>query len=58
MAVTLDELTVADAPDAWSACGFAVDGDTCVVGDTRIRLAGPDAGRGLLSWSLREDRIN
>jgi hypothetical protein len=52
VAVTLDELTVADSPDAWRDCGFAVDGDTCVVGDVRIRL-GPGAGRGVSGWSLR-----
>jgi hypothetical protein len=34
--------------------GFAVDGDSCVIGDVRIRLAGPDAGRGVAGWSLRE----
>jgi hypothetical protein len=51
---TLDELTVADAPDAWLALGFAVDGDTCVVGGVRIRLAGADAGRGITGWSLRD----
>jgi hypothetical protein len=51
---TIGELTVADTPDAWSALGFALDGDTCVVGDVRIRLAGPDAGRGLVGWSLRD----
>jgi hypothetical protein len=50
---TIDELSVADAPDAWSALGFAVDGETCVIGDVRIRLAGSDAGRGLTGWSLR-----
>ena len=54
MAPTVDELTVADAPDAWLALGFALDGDTCVVGDVRIRLAGPDAGSGLAGWSLRD----
>lgn len=53
MTPTLDEMTVADAPEAWSALGFAVDGDTCVVGEVRIRLAGADAGRGLAGWSLR-----
>jgi hypothetical protein len=52
VALTIDELTVADAPDAWRALGFAVDGDTCVVGGVRIRLAG--AGRGLSGWSLRD----
>jgi hypothetical protein len=54
VAPTLDELTVADTPDAWRDCGFEVDGDTCVVGETRIRLAGGDAGKGLARWSLRE----
>ncbi len=54
MAATVDELTIADSPAAWSALGFAVDGGVCVVGDLRFRLAGPDAGRGLTGWSLRE----
>jgi hypothetical protein len=54
MAPSVDELRVADVPDAWSALGFVVDGDTCVVGDVRIRLAGTEAGKGLFSWSLRE----
>lgn len=52
-AVELDQLTVADEPEAWRGCGFEVDGDTVVVGETRIRLVGPDAGRGLAGWSLR-----
>jgi catechol 2,3-dioxygenase-like lactoylglutathione lyase family enzyme len=51
---TLDELTVADAPGAWSALGFEVADDTCVVGEVRIRLAGLDAGKGLSGWSLRD----
>ena len=50
---TLDELTLADEPQAWRTCGFRVDGDTCGVGETRIRLAGESAGRGLSGWSLR-----
>jgi hypothetical protein len=50
-------LTVADTADAWSALGFEVDGDTCVVGDVRIRLAGSEAGRGLTRWSLRDIEI-
>lgn len=52
MAVTLDELAVADAADAWRACGFAIEEDVCVVGEVRIRLA-PGEGRGLCGWSLR-----
>lgn len=51
--LSIDELTVADAPEAWAALGFEVDGDTCVLGTVRIRLAGPDAGKGLVGWSLR-----
>ncbi len=53
MSPTVDELEVADAPTAWSALGFEVDGDVCVVGDVRIRLAGTGAGKGLIAWSLR-----
>jgi len=51
--VTIDELTIADAPEAWDALGFAVEGDTCVVGEVRLRLVGRDAGMGLTGWSLR-----
>jgi hypothetical protein len=51
---TVDELTVADAPGAWSGLGFALDGDVCVIGDVRIHLAEADAGKGLSGWSLRD----
>jgi len=51
---TIDELVVADRPSAWSALGFQVDEDTCVLGEVRIRLAGADAGKGLVGWSLRD----
>jgi hypothetical protein len=54
VAPRLDELTVADRPEAWRACGFQVEGEVCVVGDTRIRLAGDAAGKGLAGWSLRD----
>jgi len=53
MAPTLDELIVADTPAAWRACGFEVEGDICVVGQTRVRLAPDDGGKGLTGWSLR-----
>jgi hypothetical protein len=53
MAPTLDELTVAERAEAWRACGFELEGDACVVGETRIRLAPTDGGKGLTSWSLR-----
>lgn len=52
--VTIDELVVADAPDAWAAAGFTVDDDaTCRIGSVRIRLVGGEPGRGILAWSLR-----
>jgi len=54
MPVTLDELTVADAPDPWRECGFGVEGDVCVLGETRIRFAPAEGKRGLVGWSLRE----
>jgi hypothetical protein len=54
MAPTLDELTVADTPAAWRACGFAVEGGICVVGETRIRLAPGDAEKGPTGWLLRD----
>ena len=54
MTPTLDELTVADAPEAWAELGFAVDGDVCLVGGVRIRLAGSASGRGIAGWSLRD----
>lgn len=54
MPPTLDQLTIADSPAAWEACGFEVEGESCVVGETRIRLAPADGARGLVSWSLRE----
>ncbi len=54
MRPTLDELILADVPDTWGVSGFEVDGDVCAVGEARIRLVGPEAGRGLVGWTLRE----
>jgi hypothetical protein len=53
MPIAIDELTVADPPAAWAALGFAVEGETCVLGEVRVRLAGAEAGRGLAGWALR-----
>jgi hypothetical protein len=53
MAVTLDELRVADEPASWRECGFEVDDDVCVVAGVRIRLAPGEGKRGLTDWSLR-----
>lgn len=55
MGVTIDQLTVADEPESWTAIGFAVVAGTCVIGDLRIELTGADPEhRGLTGWSLRE----
>ncbi len=59
VAVTIDQLTVADEPGAWAALGFTLDGDICVIGDVRIRLTGADAdASGLTGWSLRGIETN
>ncbi|MBK9180502.1 MAG: glyoxalase [Acidimicrobiales bacterium] len=54
MPPTIDELLIADDPDAWRATGFTVDPDgVCRIGTVRVRLD-PDAGRrGVRAWSLR-----
>jgi hypothetical protein len=49
----IHELTIADEPATWSALGFAVEDDVCRVGSVPIRLAGRDAGRGIVRWTLR-----
>lgn len=54
MAPELDELVVADPPEAWEAAGFTVDGDaTCRVGTVRVRLVGREQGKRIVGWSLR-----
>ncbi|HWF31715.1 MAG TPA: hypothetical protein VG188_04070 [Solirubrobacteraceae bacterium] len=52
-AATIDELVLADEPERWSALGFDVERDRVRLGTVRVRLAGEDAGRGILGWSLR-----
>jgi hypothetical protein len=51
---TIDELVVADEPDAWERVGFAVADGCARVGTVRLRFAGREAGQGLIGWSLRE----
>jgi hypothetical protein len=51
---TIDAITIADPPDAWADAGFTVDDDgVCRVGSVRIELAGAEAGKRIVSWSLR-----
>jgi catechol 2,3-dioxygenase-like lactoylglutathione lyase family enzyme len=54
MAVILEELTVADAPEAWRDCGFEVVGEECAVGEVRIRFEPREGARGIVAWSLRD----
>jgi hypothetical protein len=53
VAVTVDELVIADPPELWADLGFRIDDDVCDVGTVRLRLAGADAGKSVASWSLR-----
>lgn len=53
MPASIDELVLGDPPEAWAALGFAVEAGVCRLGEARLRLAGREAGSGLVSWSLR-----
>lgn len=46
------EIVLADEPRRWEALGFAVAGEEMWVGDVRVVLAGRDAGKGIVGWSL------
>ncbi len=52
-AASIDELVLADAPERWSGLGFTVSEDCVQIGAVRVRLAGEEAGRGIVGWSLR-----
>lgn len=57
---TIDTLTLADDPAAWSALGFAIADDRCLVGSVELRfvtdrfLSDPDGERGIIGWALRD----
>jgi hypothetical protein len=53
-APTIDELTLADEPSHWAALGFTVVDGCCQLGAVRVRFAGPESGRGIIGWSLRD----
>jgi hypothetical protein len=52
LTVVLRRLLVAGETAAWQALGFAVVGDRFAAGEVTVRLAGADAGSGLLGWEL------
>jgi hypothetical protein len=51
--MTIDQIALADDPSRWEALGFAVSDGVVQLGTIRIALVGPDAGRGIIGWSLR-----
>jgi hypothetical protein len=53
VSATIDELHIAGEPQRWRELGFAVEDSCCQLGSARLRLAGRDAGKGILGWSLR-----
>jgi catechol 2,3-dioxygenase-like lactoylglutathione lyase family enzyme len=52
---SIDELEIADDPEAWSAAGFDVTDGVCRAGRIRLRLTGKGARRGIVGWTLGED---
>lgn len=50
--ITIDELLIADAPEAWAEAGFTVDGGTCRVGAVSLRFVGREHGLGIVGWAL------
>lgn len=56
-APTIDQITLADAPETWSALGFTVEDGRCELGQVELLLVGaqeePESGSGVLAWSLR-----
>lgn len=51
---TIDELRVADAPETWSGAGFQVADGAVEIGSVLIRLAGREAGRGIVGCTMRD----
>jgi hypothetical protein len=50
---TIERIALADDPSRWETLGFTVRGDTVQLGTVSLSLAGREAGRGILGWSLR-----
>jgi hypothetical protein len=51
---TVDRIVVAGDAESWLAAGFDVEHGVCRIGRVELVLAGADAGRRLVSWSLRD----
>jgi hypothetical protein len=50
---TIDELLIEDAPDRWSALGFAVSDGRCRLGTVWLEFTEPGRSPGIVGWSLR-----
>jgi len=51
---TIEELRIADDAASWSALGFTVADDACVIGGVSLTFVGRGAGSGIAGWSLRD----
>ncbi len=53
---TIERIEIADEPKSWSALGFAVTDDSCMLGTVDLRLTGKgsDGGGGIVRWALRD----
>ncbi|WP_059021834.1 hypothetical protein [Mycobacterium sp. M26] len=55
MAVSVEEIEIADPAEAWRGAGFSVDDDgVCRVGGVGLRLVGREHGTGIVGWSLSD----
>jgi hypothetical protein len=52
MAVSVDELVIADPPELWEELGFRIEDDCCHIGPVCVRLDSR-TGKRIVSWSLR-----
>ena len=50
---TIDEITLADDAERWQALGFDTVDGAVRLSEVRMVMAGREAGRGILGWSLR-----
>ena len=53
MSLAVDELQIADPPQAWADAGFSVRDGSVRVGGVTLRLVGRERGTGIVGWSLR-----
>jgi hypothetical protein len=55
---TIDQITLADAPESWSALGFTVADGSCPLGQVELQLVGSSGDgeqrSGVVGWSLRD----